>query len=235
MVFPDRSNYFSTNQRKKLLIIALDRTQWKENNVLMVSAIIQKRAFPIYWKLLEKEGSTNLLEQQAVLRPVIRLFKKYKLVIIGDREFCSVELGYWLQCQKVSFILRQKKDTTFSQKRQKNQPLQNVQLKPGESFLYTDINLTHKKGFGRFNLAIYWRRKYKKKQEKEPWYLLTNLTEVKQAVKIYSQRFGIEAMFKDCKTGGYNLEGSKAAPEKLTRLILLIAIAMTSAWLLGKK
>jgi hypothetical protein len=29
-------------------------------------------------------------------------------------------------------------------------------------------------------------------------------------VKVYQQRFGIEAMFKDCKTGGYNLEGSKA-------------------------
>ena len=29
------------------LIIAIDRTQWRENNVLMVSAIYQKRAFPI--------------------------------------------------------------------------------------------------------------------------------------------------------------------------------------------
>lgn len=34
-------------------------------------------------------------------------------------------------------------------------------------------------------------------------------------------------MFKDCKTGGYNLEGSQASPEKLSRLILLIALAMT--------
>ena len=30
------------------LIIAIDRTQWKDNNVLMVSAIYQKRAFPIF-------------------------------------------------------------------------------------------------------------------------------------------------------------------------------------------
>jgi len=30
------------------LIVALDRTQWKENNVLMVSAIYQKRALPIF-------------------------------------------------------------------------------------------------------------------------------------------------------------------------------------------
>ena len=32
---------------------------------------------------------------------------------------------------------------------------------------------------------------------------------------------GVEAMFKDCKTGGYNLEGSKANVQGLTNLILL--------------
>jgi len=42
-------------------------------------------------------------------------------------------------------------------------------------------------------------------------------------------------MFRDCKTGGYNLEGSKASPDRLVRLIFLIALAMTSAWLQGQK
>jgi hypothetical protein len=52
---------------------------------------------------------------------------------------------------------------------------------------------------------------------------------------IYTQRFGIEAMFRDCKTGGYNLEGSNASPDRLVRLILLIAISLTSAWLQGQR
>ncbi|MEH2244378.1 hypothetical protein [Nostoc sp.] len=51
---------------------------------------------------------------------------------------------------------------------------------------------------------------YRGKQEDDAWYLLTNLPDLESAIKIYSQRFGIEAIFKDCKTGGYNLEGSKA-------------------------
>ncbi len=42
-------------------------------------------------------------------------------------------------------------------------------------------------------------------------------------------------MFRDCKTGGYNLEGSKASPARLVRLILLIAISLTSAWLHGQR
>ncbi|MDZ4876891.1 MAG: hypothetical protein CLLPBCKN_006326 [Chroococcidiopsis cubana SAG 39.79] len=42
-------------------------------------------------------------------------------------------------------------------------------------------------------------------------------------------------MFRDCKSGGYNLEGSKASPDRLVRLILLIAISLTSAWLQGQR
>jgi hypothetical protein len=84
-------------------------------------------------------------------------------------------------------------------------------------------------------LAAYWKRKYRGKQEDEPWYLLTNLPDLASGIEIYSKRYGIEAMFKDCKSGGYNLEGCQASPEKLIALMILIALAMTSAWLQGKR
>jgi len=212
------------------LIIALDRTQWKEYNILMVSAIYQKRAFPIFWTLLDKKGASNLAQQQQVLRPAIRLLKKYKLVIIGDREFHSIELAQWLHSQHLSFVLRQKGNTTFREKRQPFQALNNIPVQPGSHLFYPQINLTQNKGFSRFNLVASWKRKYKGKQEDEPWYLLTNLPDWKNAIKIYGQRYGIEAMFKDCKTGGYNLEGCQASPERLIALMIVIALAMTSAW-----
>ncbi|MCX7594877.1 MAG: IS4 family transposase [Fischerella sp.] len=217
------------------LIITLDRTSWKDNNILMVSVIYQKRALPIFWCLLDKEGCSNLQEQQKVLRPVIRLLKHYQLIIIGDREFHGVELGSWLHRQGLKFVFRQKKDTTFREKRQKFQPLHTISISPGIRKFYHQVNLTQNQGFGRCNLVVDWKRKYRGQQEPEPWYLSTNLPDVSTAVKIYPQRFGIEAMFKDCKTGGYNLEGSQANPDRLVRLILLIALAMTSAWLKGQK
>ncbi len=218
----------------KRLIIALDRTAWQDNNILMASAIYQKRAFPIFWILLSKKGASNLREQQIVLRPVIKLFKNYQIVIVGDREFHSVDLAQWIDRQAVKFVLRQKKDTTFRQRRRKFNSLSSIQIAPGQREFLSEINITQKKGFGKFNLAVYWRRKYKTKQVKEPWYLLTNLGDLATAVKSYKQRWGIEAMFRDCKTGGYNLEGSQASQDKLVRLILLIALAMTSAWLQGE-
>ena len=61
------------------------------------------------------------------------------------------------------------------------------------------------------------------------WYLLTNLGELKQSIEIFKCRSGIEAMFKDGKTGGYNLEKSHANNQRLNSLILLIAIAYSCA------
>ena len=217
------------------LVIALDRTQWKEYNVLMVSALVQKRAFPIFWTLLDKHGASNLAEQQQVLRPVIRLLKRYKLIVVGDREFHSIELAQWLHRQRVSFVLRQKSNTTFTEKQPPFQSLDTLPVKPGIRLFYPKISCTQKKGFSRFNLAAYWKRKYRGQPEDEPWYLLTNLPDLKSAVEVYSKRYGIEAMFKDCKTGGYNLEGCQASPDKLIALMILIALAITSAWLQGKR
>jgi hypothetical protein len=42
-------------------------------------------------------------------------------------------------------------------------------------------------------------------------------------------------MFKDCQTGGYNLERSHANDRRLNSLILLIAIAYSCAVIQGRK
>ncbi|WP_341530308.1 hypothetical protein [Nostoc sp. UHCC 0302] len=118
-----------------------------------------------------------------------------------------------------------KKSTTFREKRQKFQPLHTIPIYPGVRKFYYQVNLTQNQGFGRCNLAVYWKRKYRGKQEPSPWYLATNLSDVSTTVKIYKQRFGIEAMFRDCKTGDYNLEGSQPSLDRLVRIILLIALS----------
>ena len=220
------------------LIITLDRTQWKENNILVIAVIYKKRALPIYWQVLNKRGSSNLKEQQAVIKPVLRLLKKYELVILGDREFHGLELSYWLKTkkspQKIYFIFRQKQGTYLKKHNGKHQKLSELGIVPGRKLFLSNINITKKKGFGHFNLAAYWKGKYKNKLEKEPWYLLTNLDNLEEIITIYRQRMGIEAMFKDCKSGGYNLEGSRANPQRLTNIILLIALAYTASVIKGK-
>jgi hypothetical protein len=99
----------------------------------------------------------------------------------------------------------------------------------------TSVEITKKKGFGRFNLAGYWKKKYRGKVLDEGWFILTNLDSLSETLEIYQARMGIEALFKDCKTGGYNLENSQACSRRLSSLILLIAIAYTCAVFQGTR
>jgi hypothetical protein len=155
-------------------------------------------------------------------------------VVLGDREFHSVELARWLIEKKVYFVFRQKKDTLIKLKKLPYQKLATLPLIPGTKIFLTGIKVTQQKGFGSAAIAACWKRKYRSSVAEEPWYLLTNLLTLEETLKAYKKRVGIEAMFKDCKSGGYNLEGSKASIERLTRLVLLIAIAYTCSTLKGK-
>ncbi len=157
----------------------------------------------------------------------------YEIVVLGDREFHSVELGKWLCSEKVYFVLRQKKDTFIQRQGQDYQQLTALETTSRMKEFLTDIKITKEKGFAQAAIAIYWKRKYRSKQEKEPWYLLTNLKDLESSLKAYKMRAGIEAMFSACKTGGYNLSGSGASIERLTPLVLLIAIAYTCAAIKG--
>ena len=48
------------------------------------------------------------------------------------------------------------------------------------------------------------------------------------AINAYKQRMGIEEMFRDCKTGGYDLEGTSLKGDRLINMILLMTLASSS-------
>jgi hypothetical protein len=221
-------------ERKKIYL-AMDRTQWQEHNILMVAIIIDKRALPIYWEFLDKKGCSNLAEQQQVLRPVFKLFSEYQICLLGDREFRGVHLAAWLTQLKIKYVFRIKGGTWVETSNCQLCLVNELECKSGSRYFHESIKLTKTKGFGYSNLAIYWKRKYRGKQPKEAWYLVTNLNSADAAIAAYSRRMGIEMMFRDCKLGGYHLEGSKASTPRLNRLVLLIAIAYTGSSLQGNK
>ena len=82
--------------QKEPIVLAIDRTSWRKYNLLVVSWIIQGRAIPVNWQLLDKLGSSNLDDQQSVIHPITCLLPGYSFVLLGDREFCSKHLATWL-------------------------------------------------------------------------------------------------------------------------------------------
>jgi hypothetical protein len=53
-------------------------------------------------------------------------------------------------------------------------------------------------------------------------------SELPAAINAYKQRMGIEEMFRDCKTGGYDLEGTSLKGDRLINMILLMTLAYSS-------
>lgn len=188
------------------------------------------------WETLEQVGNSNLKTQKRLLNTALSLLKKCRVVVLADREFHSPKLAQWLQSKGVYFALRQKKDLHFqSYPGLEYQVLKDQGFKPGTSKFYTQVKCGKAAELGLFNIAVYWKRKYRQKGPKEAWYILTNLPTLQQTLSLYRCRWGIEQFFKDCKTGGYNLEDSKVNETRFLTLVLLIVIAYSLATLHGQR
>ena len=212
-------------QAGQKLYLAIDRSQWGCINLFMVSLIWEKRAIPLSWSLLSKRGSSNVDEQSAAISEILPLFKDYKIIVLGDREFCSVDLANWLREQNVYFCLRLKRNHCIETENMIWVRLEQLGIKPGTSLYFQGIKVRKTKPLAGFDVACKWKRNYQGCTVDEAWFLLTNLGDLPQALAAYKQRMGIEEMFRDCKSGGDNLEGTGLTGDRLIKIILLMTIS----------
>ena len=206
--------YFTTDQ---VIYLVIDRTSWGCINLLMISVVWDKRAFPVYFELLPKLGkykvlnkqrtvnidnpccitdppthgslfisddllNSNFSEQQVAFTKVLPIFTKYKTVVLGDREFCSVRLANWLREKGLYFCLRLKKNEFVQVETEIWYHLNDLGLSPGVSFFLQGVKVTKIKGFLGFNLACKWKRKYLGWKPEEGWFILTNLPSLDVAI-----------------------------------------------------
>lgn len=232
--FPIIEKWLSQNFVEPTIYVVIDRTSWARINLIMISVIYAQRAIPVYFELLPKLGSTNLAEQTTAISRVLPLLTRYKPVVLGDREFCSVNLANWLREHNVNFCLRLKKSEFVEMKDGTWQQLNELGLKPGISLFLSKIKVTKSQKATGFNLACKWKRSLNGCCSKEGWLILTNLSELKVAIAAYKKRFCIEEMFRDFKSGGYNLEDSNVAGNRLIAVILLIAFAYSISTFTGE-
>ncbi|MEG4294950.1 hypothetical protein Q5692_40090 [Microcoleus sp. C2C3] len=80
-----------------------------------------------------------------------------------------------------------------------------------------------------FDVACKCQRNYGAWKVEEAWFILTDLGSLPAAIDAYKQRMGIEEMFRDCKTGGYDLEGTSLKGNRLINMILLMTLAYLEA------
>jgi Transposase DDE domain len=195
---------------------------------------INTELLPYILNYCTRRGNSNLEQQKNVFNQVLPILKNYKIVVLGDREFCSVKLATWISEQNVDFCLRLKKNE-YILTNNESKTLNDLGLKPGISLFFENVKVTKSKNIQGFNVAAKWKKSYRQISVTEGWFILTSLGDVKAAVSAYKKRFRIEEMFKDFKSSGYNLEATNVTGNRLISLILLIAFAYTKATIQGEK
>jgi hypothetical protein len=96
---------------------------------------------------------------------------------------------------------------------------------PGTALYFKGVRVRKTRPLAGFDIACKGKQNYQKMKVKDAWFILTNLGSLPVALSSYKQRMGIEEMFRDCKPGGYNIEGSGLRGDRLIKIILLMTIA----------
>jgi hypothetical protein len=219
-------------QRLPALILSMDRTHWKKRqrhvNILMVSVYFEGRAIPLFWVVWDQAGNSSYAQWKTVLSPVITELQtqdwcaQIPVIVVADREFASPRLAQWLKTTyHVDSVLRMKRSTYLCDQEQAVQLATLLQHFPRNSTrYYHQITVTKTNDF-LVNVTITWDAQYQ-----EPLIVVATSEGAEQAVHTYEKRFGIEPMFKDQKSNGFEIEGTKVTnPKRIETLFIIMALA----------
>lgn len=87
--------------------------------------------------------------------------------------------------------MRTKSNKYIRQEDKNYQQLLSLGLKPGKSWYLQQVEFTKQLGMTRVNIAFYWSKVTKGKIKNEGWYLINNLSDLKQTIKAYKKRMGM--------------------------------------------
>jgi len=211
---------------KQKLVFIMDQTHVSKTlEVLMVSLRLAQRAVPLVWVVRKTQGNIGFEDQKDLLESLSSyLPKNAEVVLLGDRFFATANLIAYLKQKGWDYRLRVKKNILIGYRTIETRA-ENLE-KMGLTFL-EDAVLTgvHEQT----NIAVVREEGYE-----NAWIIA--MAKKPDAYKAfdYEMRWGIESMFSDFKTRGFGLEDSQMRyPQRLGRLILIMAIAMIWAVLSG--
>lgn len=204
------------------LILSMDRTTWKKRhrhvNILMVSVSFEGRAIPLCRIVWDQGGSFSYAQWTAVLSPVLTELQKHAwcaeipIIVVADREFASPRLAHWLkQTYHVESVLRLKRSAYLCDQDHSIQLAELLTHFPhGATHQYRHVTVTKASEF-LVNVMITWGMSYD-----EPLMVVATSQGAERAIQTYEQRFGIEPMFKDQKSNGFDIEGTKVTDPRTT-------------------
>lgn len=217
----------SVTANNQTAVIMIDQTQITPDfQCLMISLSFQGRAQPLAWKVVKMgRGNIGYEEQERLLRHVHRFIPKgIKVMLSGDRFYgtqaliglCQ-ELGFSYRIRLKGNLLVQHENTQIALNDAVNwklASLENVIL----GNVQTHIGILHEEC------------------HPEPWIIAMDVKPTEPNVLDYGLRWGIESMFSDLKTRGFEITKTQLkTPERIEKLLMILGFAMLFAVLIGTK
>jgi len=212
--------------------------------VLRIAVPRRGRALPLLQLAYDRDNlpaprSQNRLEEEALVAVMEALPRGVRPVILGDRGFARTNFFAFLKANRLDYVVRIDSGTCVTESDGRRWKLGSEGILPGQIRWLPRVRYALHHGRPTdllINLAICWRlprhqcKNPRHKKPKEPWYLASSLGNAGCAIAWYQQRGWIEQSFKDSKGRFYLAALHVDCPDRLTRLVTALTIALT--WLI---
>lgn len=223
-------NLFFANEKQ--LYLTLDRTNWSYGktpiNIMMLAIAYEGIAIPIFWQMLDKDGTSSAEEQKFLIEKFIKLFGKERIHgVLADREFGNNGFFNWLIKEKIPFYIRIKGNA--------NVKVLNAKPWSAEK-LFRDLGLNMSDPYENY-VTIYGvqLRVAAARSERGELLIVATNGDAKVAVTNYLRRWEIENLFQGLKGRGFNFEETRITkPERVAKLLSLLVIGFCWAHKAGE-
>ncbi len=222
-------DYLGLMKIKGKVKLAIDRTEWKFGavwiNILTLSVVYQQVAIPVRWQVVNQKGNASAVEHIEIIKQFIALFGKERIdQILGDREFGSRQLLEFLLKEEIDFLIRLKE----------NHLAGGISFKKRWKNMAERVKLHGKVKVEVFGLEVYVSCVKLKKGKKSEYLIVASRIRNNQALAQYKWRWRIETMFGCLKSRGFELEETHLTnPEKISKLMMMLGLALCLAMLMG--
>jgi hypothetical protein len=232
--------------------VVIDRTEWHFGempvNVLVIGIAHQGMAFPVVWNALPDAGSSGSDVQRRLFDRFLSVVDPEDIeVVMADREFISMQWLRHLRERGVSFCVRLRADRRVglgpegqeaafparTHARMQSEVGEEPRVLCGQRYLFE----SDEAGEALPQARVVVRRIGADASSGDQFLILaTSGINPEEATRLYQKRWEIETMFAALKSRGFDLEETHlTAPDRIERLIGLLALAFTWTRLVGQK
>ena len=185
-------------------------------------------AIRLLWTLLPQAGNSNTAERIALMERFLALFGRERIAaLLADREFVGQAWFTYLQRQQIAFRIRIKHNTLIPNPWNKmlRASVLFSSLRPGEH----QVLAGRRPVWGCFLHILALRL------EDGELLILVTTDQPEQALADYARRWELETLFGCLKSLGFRFEDTHLTnPERLSKLIALLALAFVWAYRVGE-